>query len=101
MTKEKSKAKSRTRKLIFTAVACTFSVCEGGRGRQVSDTKPKRPQWPLMSGASEAITTAVASWGHLVLLGDAEGNLSRWDTTTGKVSTIPSSQVIPLPPSFF
>jgi hypothetical protein len=59
---------------------------------QVSDTKPKRPQWPLMSGASEAITTAVAGWGHIVLLGDAEGNLSRWDTLSGKVSTIPSTQ---------
>eukprot|EP00884_Botryococcus_braunii_P018245 jgi/Botrbrau1/5103/Bobra.0128s0014.1 len=62
------------------------------KGRKVSDTKPKRPQWPLMSGASEAITTAVAGWGHIVLLGDADGNLSRWDTLTGKVSTISSTQ---------
>ena len=48
---------------------------------QVSDTKPKRPQWGLLS-SGEVHTTTIAAWAHLVILGDADGNLNRWDTTT-------------------
>lgn len=48
---------------------------------QVSDCKPKRPNWGMLSGG-EVHSTTIAAWGHIVLLGSAEGNLNKWDTTT-------------------
>ena len=48
---------------------------------QVTDCKPKRPNWGMLSGG-EVHSTTIAAWGHLVLLGDADGNLNKWDTTT-------------------
>ena len=35
----------------------------------------------MLSGG-EVHSTTIAAWGHLVLLGDADGNLNKWDTTT-------------------
>ena len=60
---------------------------------QVTDTKPKRPTWGLMSSTSEGVATAIAAWGHLVIMGDTEGNLNRWDTQTGRISTVQTTQV--------
>ena len=48
---------------------------------QVADVKPKRPNWGMLS-SGEVHSTTIAAWGHLVLLGDADGNLNKWDTTT-------------------
>ena len=59
---------------------------------QVSDAKPKRPMWGALSGG-DIIGTGIAAWGALVILGDAEGNIHRWDISSGKVSTIPTHQV--------
>jgi hypothetical protein len=59
---------------------------------QVTDTKPKRPSWGLMSSTSEGVATAIAAWGHLVIMGDTEGNLNRWDTQTGRISTVSTTQ---------
>lgn len=50
-------------------------------GAQVTDCKPKRPNWGMLS-SGEVHSTTIAAWGHLVLLGDADGNLNKWDTTT-------------------
>ncbi|KAK9863395.1 hypothetical protein WJX84_011255 [Apatococcus fuscideae] len=61
------------------------------KGRKVSDTKPKRPMWGALSGG-DLIGTGIAAWGNLVVLGDAEGNIHRWDTSTGKVTTISTHQ---------
>ncbi|KAK9829709.1 hypothetical protein WJX72_007460 [[Myrmecia] bisecta] len=61
------------------------------KGRKVTDTKPKRPMWGLLAGA-ESVATAIASWGNLVILGDADGNLNRWDTATGRITTISTGQ---------
>ena len=35
-----------------------------------------------MLSSGEVHSTTIAAWGHLVLLGDADGNLNKWDTTT-------------------
>ena len=59
---------------------------------QVSDTKPKRPMWGALSGG-DLVGTGIAAWGSLVILGDAEGNIHRWNTSTGKVTTISTHQV--------
>ena len=48
---------------------------------QVTDCKPKRPNWGMLS-SGEVHSTTIAAWGNLVLLGDADGNLNKWDTTT-------------------
>ena len=47
----------------------------------MTDCKPKRPNWGMLSGG-EVHSTTIAAWGHLVLMGDADGNLNKWDTTT-------------------
>ena len=60
---------------------------------QVTDTKPKRPSWGLMSSSSEVVATAIAAWGHFVIMGDTEGSLNRWDTQTGRISTVQTTQV--------
>ena len=60
---------------------------------QVTDTKPKRPSWGLMSSSSEGVATAIAAWGHFVIMGDTEGSLNRWDTQTGRISTMQTTQV--------
>ena len=65
---------------------------------QVTDTKPKRPSWGLMSSSSEGVATAIAAWGHFVIMGDTEGSLNRWDTQTGRISTVQTTQVRPCPP---
>ncbi|KAK9867753.1 hypothetical protein WJX84_002654 [Apatococcus fuscideae] len=61
------------------------------KGRKVSDTKPKRPMWGALSGG-DIIGTGIAAWGRLVVLGDAEGNIHRWDTSSGKVTTVATHQ---------
>ncbi|KAA6419923.1 MAG: hypothetical protein FRX49_10113 [Trebouxia sp. A1-2] len=61
------------------------------KGRKVTDCKPKRPNWGMLSGG-EVHSTTIAAWGHLVLLGDADGNLNKWDTTTGRVTSIATGQ---------
>ena len=60
---------------------------------QVTDTKPKRPSWGLMSSSSEGVATAIAAWGHFVIMGDTEGSLNRWDTQSGRISTVQTTQV--------
>ena len=35
----------------------------------------------MLSGG-EVHSTTIAAWGHIVLLGSADGNLNKWDTTT-------------------
>jgi len=35
-----------------------------------------------MLSSGEVHSTTIAAWGHLVLMGDADGNLNKWDTTT-------------------
>ncbi|BDA45713.1 probable WD repeat-containing protein 11 at C-terminar half [Coccomyxa sp. Obi] len=62
------------------------------KGRKVTDTKPKRPSWGLMSSSSEGVATAIAAWGHLVIMGDTEGSLNRWDTQTGRISAVQTTQ---------
>ncbi len=47
----------------------------------MTDCKPKRPNWGMLS-SGEVHSTTIAAWGHLVLMGDADGNLNKWDTTT-------------------
>lgn len=46
-----------------------------------------------MSSSSEGVATAIAAWGHLVIMGDTEGSLNRWDTQTGRMSTVQTTQV--------
>jgi len=58
---------------------------------QVTDTKPKRPVWGL-GGAPDGATTAISAWGHLVMLGNEEGLLSRWDTVSGRTTSILTNQ---------
>ncbi len=48
--------------------------------------------WGALSGG-DIIGTGIAAWGKLVILGDAEGNIHRWDTSTGRVTTIATHQV--------
>lgn len=50
-------------------MSCRFWV-------QVTDTKPKRPTEGVTDGG-DAITTAVAAWGTLVVFGDSEGELGK------------------------
>eukprot|EP00873_Tetraselmis_striata_P044832 jgi/Tetstr1/465096/TSEL_009824.t1 len=57
------------------------------KGRRIADTQPRRPSWGLLAG-SECVGMALAAWGTNVLLGDAEGNLLRWDTSTGRSSSL-------------
>ncbi|KAL3161421.1 hypothetical protein ABBQ32_010311 [Trebouxia sp. C0010 RCD-2024] len=61
------------------------------KGRKVTDCKPKKPNWGMRS-SGEVHSTTIAAWGHLVLLGDADGNLNKWDTTTGRVTSIATGQ---------
>ncbi|KAK9845313.1 hypothetical protein WJX81_003317 [Elliptochloris bilobata] len=58
------------------------------RGRKVSDAKPVRPAWGSLAAGAEGVATAIAAWGSLVVMGDADGNLNRWDTATGRMSTL-------------
>ncbi len=69
--------------------------CQSIVSLQVTDTKPKRPSWGLMSSSSEGVATAIAAWGHFVIMGDTEGSLNRWDTQTGRISTVQTTQVRP------
>ena len=46
-----------------------------------------------MSSSSEGVATAIAAWGHFVIMGDTEGSLNRWDTQTGRISTVQTTQV--------
>ena len=70
------------------------AICADAFSRpQVTDTKPKRPSWGLMSSSSEGVATAIAAWGHFVIMGDTEGSLNRWDTQTGRISTVQTTQV--------
>ena len=59
---------------------------------QVADAKPKRPFWT--SGVQpDSIVTAMAAWGHLMLLGNDDGLLSVWDTNTGRTVGVETNQV--------
>ena len=46
-----------------------------------------------MQKSTESATTAIAAWGTLVIIGDADGTISRWETTTGRVHSIATTQV--------
>ncbi len=65
-------------------------------GTQVTDCKPKRPNWGMLSGG-EVHSTTIAAWGHLVLLGDADGNLNKWDTTTSVHRSVLAALMIASP----
>ena len=58
----------------------------------MTDTKPKRPVWGVLGGAPDSQATAIAAWGQLVILGNADGSLSSWDTTTGRTFTVTTNQ---------
>ena len=60
---------------------------------QVTDTLPKRPVWGMLGAAPDTVATAIAAWGHLVILGNEDGLLSRWDTRTGRTMSIATNQV--------
>jgi len=38
----------------------------------------------------DAVATAIAAWGHTVVLGDSWGQLGVWDTLSGRTTTMPS-----------
>mmetsp|Transcript_7354 Transcript_7354/g.20760 ORF Transcript_7354/g.20760 Transcript_7354/m.20760 type:complete len:1627 (+) Transcript_7354:108-4988(+) len=61
------------------------------KGRKVGDTHPKRPTHGLLT-SSEYVAMALAAWGTNIVLGDAEGNIVRWDTSTGRSSSVSSGQ---------
>ena len=80
--------------LALCLSTCTLPSADAPDLLQVTDTKPKRPSWGLMSSSSEGVATAIAAWGHFVIMGDTEGSLNRWDTQTGRISTVQTTQVI-------
>lgn len=59
----------------------------------MSDAKPVRPHWGTLAAGAEGVATAIAAWGSLVVMGDADGNLNRWDTATGRMSTLATPYV--------
>ena len=61
----------------------------------MSDAKPVRPAWGSLAAGAEGVATAIAAWGSLVVLGDADGNLNRWDTATGRITTLATPYVRP------
>lgn len=82
--------------LVLFRQACAKAACDFHWPElQVTDTKPKRPSWGLMSSSSEGVATAIAAWGHLVIMGDTEGSLNRWDTQTGRISAVQTTQARP------
>ena len=58
------------------------------QGRRISDTQLKRPSQGLLSGAGDCVGMALAAWGTNIFLGDKEGNIVRWDTSTGRSSSL-------------
>ena len=71
-------ASHQTQQQEFPEERLAFALADGRvgvlsvKGRKVVDTRPKRPMWGVLASA-EVIATAVASWGSLVVFGDAEG----------------------------
>lgn len=65
--------------------------------RRVTDTRPKRPSTPGSAAAAalsaqppslELTASALVGWGKLVVMGDAEGRLTVWDTASGRASVL-------------
>ena len=59
----------------------------------MTDSKPARPAWQGPGIGPENPGTAIAAWGNLVLVGDREGAVHRWNTRTGAVQTTNIGQV--------
>ena len=49
------------------------------------------PSPPPLFQPLEVAATALVAWGRLVVLGDAEGRLTTWDTASGRTSTLSPS----------
>ncbi|CAD7702710.1 unnamed protein product [Ostreobium quekettii] len=60
------------------------------RGRQVTDSKLRKPIWGMATGANSAVFISTAGWGSTILLGDSSGVLMMWDIATGKTTTTPT-----------
>ena len=66
--------------LVYQCCCGTASLQAAGGGEgarpdgvlQVTDTKPKRPSVGILD-SGDVIATAVASWAHYVIFGDANG----------------------------
>jgi len=67
-------------------------VCCWARA-QVTDAKPVRPSWGAVGAGAEGVATAIAAWGSLVVMGDADGNINRWDTATGRIVSLATQYV--------
>jgi hypothetical protein len=65
------------------------------RGRKVIDIQPKRPTSGV--GPHDVMGTALAGLDKLLFLGDAEGKLLAWDTSTGKCSLLVTGKRVPAP----
>jgi len=59
----------------------------------VTDAKPVRPSWGAVGAGAEGVATAIAAWGSLVVMGDADGNINRWDTATGRIVSLATPYV--------
>lgn len=57
------------------------------KGRKLTETGAKR------TSTTETTVTAVAAWNNLVIMGDADGTITRWDINKQKLTTIPTAQV--------
>ena len=65
-------------------------------GAQISDSKPKAPKWGSVAVGGDNPVTAVVAWGGQggqVLLGDKEGWLHCWNTSSGAVHSLATNQV--------
>ena len=80
---------------IVTVTSSPYPTLSHSRAWQVSDAKPVRPAWGSLAAGAEGVATAIAAWGSLVVLGDADGNLNRWDTATGRITTLATPYVRP------
>ncbi|GMH43999.1 hypothetical protein BSKO_11933 [Bryopsis sp. KO-2023] len=60
------------------------------KGKKVMDYKIRKAMWGVLSGGNSSGTkcSAVAALGSLVMFGDVEGNLTQWDMTSGKSTTV-------------
>lgn len=76
-------------------LSCPTLPYPSSHARQVSDAKPVRPAWGSLAAGAEGVATAITAWGSLVVLGDADGNLNRWDTATGRITTLATPYVRP------
>lgn len=63
--------------------------------RRVTDTRPQRPSPSGAAAAAvsaqpslELTASALVGWSKLVVMGDAEGRLTVWDTASGRTSVL-------------